>query len=243
MTKRNYRSDLDFVASGFRACWQNAKDLLTASQRLMDGGLPAPALSLSVLALEELGKLIAIDGLLYATQDDYKSERFDKSLTRHKPKLTDIAVLRHLLRSLARADPRYGKEEQFGDALRYAFRDLKGAENAVLREMKDRSLLGLDRLKQRGFYAEIAGKEARFITPSGAISPSLATAVHHLAWRAVTTLDFVLKGGNLERYLDRARSVRAALTEKQHQEFERQARELIARMFGSTDAEASAASN
>ena len=76
------------------------------------------------------------------------------------------------------------------------------------------------------------------MTPSEAISPSLAKAVYHLA---VTTLDFVLKGGNLERYLERVRSVRAVLTEKQHQELERQARELFATMFGnSTETEAPA---
>ena len=121
---------------------QNAKDLLLAAQKLIDGGLTAPALSVSVLALEELGKLVAIDGLLYASQDDYKSKRFAKSLHRHDVKLEDLDVLHHFLRSLARADPRYAKEEGFKLALRYALKDLKEAENAVMGEMGERSFVG-----------------------------------------------------------------------------------------------------
>jgi AbiV family abortive infection protein len=43
------------MESGFRACWENALDLNAASQNLHDGGFHATGLSLSVLALEELG--------------------------------------------------------------------------------------------------------------------------------------------------------------------------------------------
>ena len=54
-SKRKYRNTLEFVESGFRACWENALDLNAASQKLHDGGFHATGLSLSVLALEELG--------------------------------------------------------------------------------------------------------------------------------------------------------------------------------------------
>jgi len=64
--KRRNRNSLEFVETGFRACWCNAQDLVASSKALMDGGLHAPGLSLAVLALEELAKLCAIDGLLYA---------------------------------------------------------------------------------------------------------------------------------------------------------------------------------
>jgi len=37
----------------------------------------------------------------------------------------------------------------------------------------------------------------------------LSDAVHRFAWRGITTLDFVLKDGNLERYIDQARALRA----------------------------------
>src|SRR6266851_5564071 len=75
---RKYRNSLEFIERGFQACWHNAQDLVLASKKLIDGELHAPALSLAVLALEELAKLCAIDGLLFARHDDHKSEAFFK---------------------------------------------------------------------------------------------------------------------------------------------------------------------
>ena len=63
------------------------------------------------------------------------------------------------------------------------------------------------------------------------IDPALTYVVYHLAWRATTTLDFIVKGGNLDRYISRARSIRAALSEEEHQELERLGRELFVRIF------------
>jgi hypothetical protein len=63
--KRRYRNTLEFIQDGFRACWRNASDLVAASENLIDQGLHGPGLSLAVLALEELGKLCAIDGLTH----------------------------------------------------------------------------------------------------------------------------------------------------------------------------------
>jgi AbiV family abortive infection protein len=57
VNQRTYRSALDMVHSGYLACWRNASDLVKASKLLIDANLHAPALSLAILALEELGKL------------------------------------------------------------------------------------------------------------------------------------------------------------------------------------------
>ena len=179
----------------------------------------------------ELGKLFAIDGLLYARHDDRKSTAFVKSGRSHTAKLTFLDIFPLLLLNLTRADPRYGKEERFNVALAISAQDLKEAGNAVLEQLGERDFLRLDRWKQQGFYASSVEAEGRFITPSEAVSPSLAKAVHHLAWRAVTTLDFVLKGGNLKRYIEQARSVRAALTEEQHQELERRGQAVFTEIF------------
>ncbi len=231
-SKRRYRNTLDFVESGFRACWQNAKDLVLASQKLIDSGLHAHALSLAVLALEELGKLMAIDGLLYARHDDYKAETFVKSCKSHSTKLEILEVFPLFLLSLSQADPRYGKEQRYNVALAISAVDLKEAGNAVMAELQDPGFLGLDRCKQTGFY--VSQPDRGLIAPRDAVKPSLAKAVYHLAWRATTTLDFLLKGGNLERYIERARSVRAALTEEQHQELERRGKELCAKIFSTS---------
>ena len=91
--KRRYRNNLDFVEAGLCACWRNANELVAASKNLIDRGQHAPALSLSVLALEELGKMCAIDGLVFARSNDDKAQRFDKSLRGHDVKLAALQLL------------------------------------------------------------------------------------------------------------------------------------------------------
>jgi AbiV family abortive infection protein len=227
--KRKYRNSLEFVETGFRACLQNAHDLVSASQKLISSELHAPALSLAVLALEELGKLYAIDGLLFARAEDHKAAAFAKSGRSHSTKLEILVTLPLLLGNLAEADPRYGKELAYNQALAISFVNLKREGNVVLGTLQTQSLAELDMWKQRGFYSEASN--SRFLAPRDAIDPALTNVVYHLAWRATTTLDFIVKGGNLDRYISRARSIRAALSEEEHQELERLGRELFVRIF------------
>ena len=217
--KRAYRNTLDYVESGFRACWRNAQDLVWASKSLLDSGFHAPVLSLAVLALEELGKLYYIDGLLFARHNDHKAATFAKASTSHSLKLTVFELFPLLLGNLSRADPRYGKEQSFALALAISLQNLKEDGKSVMMSLENGDFLGLDRWKQKGFYVRAADKG--FIAPRDGVDPDFVKSVYRLAWRATTTLDFLLKGGNLDRYIENARAVRAVLTEKQHQELER----------------------
>jgi AbiV family abortive infection protein len=106
-TQRNYRANLAFVEAAFRACWGNAQDLVKGAKLLLDNGLHAQALSLSVLALEELGKLFCIDGLLFARTDDHKVAAFAKSLRSHALKLEAILMFPLFLGRIAAVDPRH----------------------------------------------------------------------------------------------------------------------------------------
>src|SRR5262245_28643847 len=72
-----------------------------------------------------------------------------------------------------------------------------------------RSLGGLNEWKQRGFYVGIQGNA--FVTPCETLDRKYSETVYHFAWRAISTLDFVLKDGNLERYIAQARSIRDKL--------------------------------
>jgi AbiV family abortive infection protein len=217
--KRKYRNSLEHVERGFQACWHNAQDLVLASKKLIDDGLHAPALSLAVLALEEIAKLYAIDGLLFARTDDHKSEAFSKAVRDHSVKLTLLELFPLLIGSLARVDPRYGKEKAYNEALAIALIQMKHDGNAVMVHLDGGGFLALNEWKQRGFY--VGSCDKGLMAPREAVEPLLSKTVYQLAWRAVTTLDFVLKGGNLERYIANARSIRKALTEEQHREFER----------------------
>jgi AbiV family abortive infection protein len=229
--KRRYGNTLDFVAAGFQACWRNANDLAAASNVLIAKELHAPALSLAVLALEEIGKLCAIDGLLFARSDDPKSQMFSKSQRDHNTKLAALPALPILISNLGHIDPRRKKNEKaYAGALGISLTQLKSDGNAVLRLIGKEDFSDLNKHKQQGFY--VAVDSGAFVAPRDAVNSTFSQAAHHFAWRAVSTLDFVLKDGNLERYIEKARSLRAKLSENDHQAFEQAAQELQDILFG-----------
>ncbi len=231
--KRRYRNTMDFVEGGFLACWHNANDLVAASKNLLDQGLHAPGLSLAVLALEEIGKLCAIDGLLFARSDDHKSRTFGKSQRDHDTKLAALPLLPLLISSLSRVDPRCKNEEAYALASAITLNQLKTDGDAVLQLIQKADFSGLNKWKQQGFYVGV--DQNAFVTPRAAVDPKIAKAVHHFAWRAITTLDFVLKQGNLERYVEQARSIRAKLAESDHHAFEQVGQQLAEVLWGSEE--------
>jgi len=232
-TKRRYRNALEQVEQGLRACWRNAHDLVKASDQLLAAELHAPAISLAVLALEELAKLAAIDGLLYARPDDGKADLFKRATKSHAVKLSVLETLPLLIGNLARSDPRYGTEQRFNLALAMSIEQLRADGNAVMAELRGGAFQKLDDWKQRGFYTSCTG--SGFVAPSSAVLPTFARQVRQLAWRATTTLDFVMKAGNLERYIDQARSIRSKLSEGQHREMEALGERLAAELFPGPD--------
>jgi AbiV family abortive infection protein len=227
--KRRYRNSLDFIQEGFRVCFVNAQDLLSASTKLLEANLHGPALSLAVLALEEVGKLYAIDGLLFARSEDHKAGMFTKSGKSHAAKLEVLIRLPLFLGHLAKSDPRHGREAQYDQALAISFLQLKQDGNDVLNSLQTKSFSELDKWKQKGFYTEQTDRG--FSAPHDTITPSLSSTVHHFAWRAISTLDFILKGGNLDRYIGAARTLRSKMSEEDHQESERKGRAIFAELF------------
>jgi AbiV family abortive infection protein len=223
-TKRRYRNTLDFVEGGFKACWRNANDLVAASKSLIDQGLHAPGLSLAVLALDEIGKLCAVDGLLYARADGHKSKIFNKSQREHFIKLMALPLLPLFITNLSRADPRSKNDLRYITALENRLHKLAEDIAAVLQQIKKGGLAGLDKWKQQGLYVGIS--QNSFVTPRETVDLTFAKAVHRLAWRAISTLDFVLNDDNLHRYIERARSTRAKLAESDDQAFEQVGQQL-----------------
>lgn len=212
---------------------------MTASQTLIDADLHAPALSLAVLALEELGKLCAIDGLLFARPDDGKSGVHLKAGRSHSLKLDILLLLPLLIQNLSRSDPRHGNEAAYNHALAISLSKLIADGNAVLSRLPQQQYSNLDTYKQQGFYANAT--EHTYVAPNEAIDPGLSKLVHEFAWRATSTIDFVMKNGNLERYIDMARTIRAKVTEAEHQYFERVGSDLSAILFGDDAPEAESA--
>lgn len=145
-----------------------------------------------------------MEGLLFARPDDQKSEMFVKAGPKslHRTRHSRGATTFH--RNLSRADPRY-RTEAYYMALAIAMKQWRDDGSAVLGRLGEDGFVALDIWKQRGF----SQGERGFIAPRDATGTAFAHEVYQFAWRAVTTLDFVLKSGNLERYIENARSMRA----------------------------------
>jgi len=229
--KRKYRSSLEFVESGFRACWRNALDLLRAARLQLDAKQPGVALSLSVLAMEEVGKMMFLDGLLFSRPGDHKDEQFRSGHRKHQWKLRFLDLFPLFLRSLAMHDSRYGNESAYNQALAVTIHNLKNERAALVAWLGEScDLTELDNWKQRGLYASADGE--RFLTPQERISGDFARAVYTLACRFTTTIDFLLEGENIDSYFDFAREIRAKLSEADHQLFESLGREAAEEMSG-----------
>jgi len=229
--KRNYRSNLLFIESGFRACWRNATDLLSATTVLLDARHFGVSLSVSVLAMEEIGKMMFIDGLLFARSGDHKDEGFRSGFRKHPWKLRFLDLFPFFVHALAMVDLRYDEEQRFRTAMAISLSNLK-RERARLAEWLGAAcdLTELDRWKQQGLYAGTSGD--RFVTPNEVISEAFSRAAHGLARRFVTSVDFHLKNGGIDRYFAQAKSIRSKLKETDHQIFEKLGAETFEEVFG-----------
>jgi AbiV family abortive infection protein len=229
--KRQYGKSLEFVRSGFVACLQNAKDLVAASKVLMETGYHAPALSLSVLALEEIGKLIAIDGLLVAQADSGRAAKAAKAGHSHVVKLQALAVVDRMVAKTSLVDPRNNVEGAYATALAVILQQLEAAKHAVLNLLPDRDFQLLNRMKQQGFY--IGNDQDKFICPRDVIDSAVSKAVYNFAWAAAGAMATVLSGDNLERYFNMAASIRSKSTEQSHQDDEAIGKQFIELLFSS----------
>ncbi len=201
---------------------------------LLDAKHIGISLSVSVLTMEEIGKMMFLDGLLFSWTGDYKDENFKSGFRKHQWKLQFLDLFPLFVNCLSTADPRYGKEKRYNLALAISLSEYKTERSALspwLGEGCD--LTKLDNWKQRGFYASV--QPDGFVAPGEAISGNFASAVHTLAWRFTTTVDFALKNGNVERYFDHARKLRSKMTETDHQFFETIGSEIADEIFGDPD--------
>lgn len=237
MKRRNYRNNLKFITHGFSTCRENACALVEASKVLLDRGYHAQALSLSVLALEELGKLSFVDGLLFAKSNDYKAEAFTKSLKNHSHKLSALSLFSFLLLNIARTDPRFTNEVTFKKAFVIGIADLRDRGNVVFSLTNSKDFSGLDKWKQAGFYSQLSNNV--FVKPSDAVSVELAESVYMFAWRATSTLDYLLSNGNLERYIKLAKKMRTKMSEDDHNSAGRLAEQIVNDLFSFEDNESS----
>ena len=158
-------------------------------------------------------------------------KRFDKSLRDHSTKLGLVWKLPFLIGHLGRVDPRFG-DQAYNKALASNLHQWKTGGNALFQQMQKQ---GLNEWKQKGFYVHPSG--GILLAPSEGIDPKLAQAACRFAWQSIGTLDFVLKDGNLERYMEQAKSIRGTMTESDHQTVEESARQMTEMLFGNMESQ------
>lgn len=231
---RKYNKSLYFIEDGFLACSKNALDLVGAAEKLSTENYHAQCLSLSVLALEEMGKMYFIDGLLFAKSDGMKSGYFSKSLRSHNVKLSAVPMISALSVMVARSDPRFDKLEIFRKALAIGHENWKLAGQEVLDLAGHENFEFLDRWKQSGFYVSLLNGN-KFQSPRDGVDPALSECVRKFAQMSASNLEFAFSDGNLQRYMEQAKSIRSKLSEKDHQLLEENAEEMIEYLFGSED--------
>ena len=208
--KPTYEASVNFVVKGVAACLRNAERLARAAERLLPTA-PALALSVGVLSLEEVGKLLFVDGLLIAARDDYKTDAFREGHRKHHSKLQSLIRYLWALDWFADLDPQRKADPVFLRTVHEKKVQWNEARKTLAPWLgQDAALDGLDSWKQKGFYTDFSG--GKIAEPEDVVSTDFATRVVHLASVTVDVLLFLL-GSNLEHYREKAVVMRGSLTE------------------------------
>jgi len=186
--KPTYEASLNFVVKGVAACLRNAERLARAAKRLLPTA-PALALSVGVLSLEEVGKLLFVDGLLIAARDDYKTDAFREGQKKHHSKLGSLIRYLWALDWFAGLDPQRKADPVFLRTVHEKKVQWNEARKALAPWLgQDAALDGLDSWKQKGFYTDFSG--GKIAEPEDVVSTDFATRVVHLASLTVDVLLF-----------------------------------------------------
>jgi len=224
-----YLRDLRFVLRGIEACRHNATRLSATSKDALDAGRSGLALSLSTLALEEIGKLLFVDGLLFAQHDDYKDQALKKGFRKHAKKLFSLIRFPLAVETFARLDPRYESQPEYRQAIAISLENWNQARCALAPWIGEDCALGsLDFWKQRGFYVEMSKDE--FVDPNEAIPTAFAESVVLVASVTVDIINFIFRD-NLEGYHEAAQTIRQMRTDEGHEAVKQLAEKLVDEVF------------
>jgi AbiV family abortive infection protein len=211
--KQKYIYPLRHLEDGFFKIPLGIKDLIKASNILLEKKVYAPSLSLSVIALEECGKLFILDSLLFLR--DKKNNYYKKSSISHKDKLDALQFCIPLLLNISKHDKKYKNEnlkDKFQMAIKIGLKNLH-IEYVQLREQLPRSdFRELDILKQRGFYSD--SSDNIFKTPSSNIDKKLSIQINELANSFYQNITFIMNNEAVDDYISMAKNIRGKLSQE-----------------------------
>ena len=205
--KQKYIYPIKYLEEGFLKIPLGIKDLIEASNILLKKKAYAPSLSLSVIALEECGKLFILDSLLFLR--DKEKNYYKKSSISHKDKLDALPFCIPLLLNISNHHEKYKNEntkEKFGIAIGLGLRNLHKEYVAIREQLPNSDFRELDMLKQRGFYTNYHNNE--FKNPSSNIDEKLSIQINKLANSFIQNMNFIISRKAIEGYMAMAKNVR-----------------------------------
>ena len=221
--------DNQTVLNGFAKAFESALANCEAASALVELNHISQATSLAILSLEEVGKMMLLDGLLFARTGDERYKQYKQGHLSHRMKLDAVELYPLFLHYLTTVDPRRN-ESRYKQTMLLVFTDLKAKRQELVDLLgEDFIFPDLDQLKQKGFYSHEtdgvlkANKEA--------IDPKVATAILALAWRVTDSLKFVL-GRSLENYKAFFQDVREKVDEVNLRRVRKEATKIVQNVFG-----------
>jgi AbiV family abortive infection protein len=231
MDKRRFRNNTDQVVTAVQACLRNSVELRKAASEQIDAKRPGLAVSLIVLALEELGKLLLADGLAFAEPGDERAKRFEEALRKHKTKLEVLDLFPFSVPYFARFDPRFETEERFRQAIAMSLQGTKATREELARWLGPGwSFEVLDQWKQKGFYVHLADG-VTLKTPNDAIDPEFAGKLVSFGNVLINFVDFPLRN-NFSRYRKMLEGVRSHWSEEGYRHIQSVVKDGLDQMFG-----------
>lgn len=225
-----YSHDTQTVLDAFAKAFKSALANYEAASALAELDHISQATSLAVLSFEEVGKMILLDGLLFAKTGDERYKRYKQGHLTHWMKLDAMELYPFFLQYLTTVDPRRN-EIQYKQTMLVAFTDLKTKRQKLARLLGEGFVFqDLDQLKQKGFYSHETDGVLK--ANNEAIDPQVAKAVLALAWRVTDSLKFVL-GRSLEHYISFFNSLREKIDEVSLKSIRNEANIIVKNIFGS----------
>jgi AbiV family abortive infection protein len=213
----DFNKTAEYIADSLVKTIENAFQLCREAKALLDAGARARGLSLSVLAIEEIGKVFLIDGLVFSTVNDERALAFHEGFSKHKNKLEAAAPFPLAVPYFCRFESAGRDSKLLKEACAIVLHNWSQEKNRLMRMLGEScsstqwvaSFSKLNKYKQAGFYVDNP-EPGGFAAPE-ALSADLSEAVYIVAWRMAELLHFII-GSDISVYRRWVESVRGKLS-------------------------------
>lgn len=234
--KRRFRNTSEQVVCAVEACLRNSVELGRAASEQLAANRPGLAVALTVLALEEIGKLLITDGLAFARPGDERAKKFEDALRSHRTKLEVLDLFPFAVPYFAQFDRRYATEERFTQAIAISLYHTKSSRDELQKWLGDNwSFQDLDRWKQKGFYAHLSNG-VTLMAPNDAIDQEFAETLVKFGNVLINFVDFPLRN-SFDRYREMLDSVRSSWSEAEYIKLQERVQNGLKEFFGGSASE------